>query len=463
MSELERNPAPASMSTEYLLSAAKIARFAIPSALGLFLFLAPVQVGGNFTIPIAVIVSRLYAALGSYVLLSLVTICIFTALASIAYSWLKFAWLPKNKVATQIFDTTPFWTVLRILGAVFGVMFYLQAGHPLIIGETTGRAAYVDIGEQMLLIFVTSCLFLPLLTHYGAMEFVGTLVRPLFVRLFRLPGRAAIDAIASFVAAASVGLLITIEQYRNGSYNAREAAAVATNFSVVSVPFAVLIASVARIDHVFFPWYITVAVACIIVATVTPRIPPLSRKPDTYFHEAQATPEEDRSAGTSLVRLALEKAVKRAEKAPGFEGYVTSSLRSMAEAVFGVICASMGLVVLVMILGRHTPVFGWLTLPLVPVLELMGMGNADVAAPGVLVGFLDQFLPAVMATDLDSELTRFVLAGLSVAQLIYMSEVGVLLLRSILPLKFTDLVLIFLQRTVILVPVFVIAGKLILP
>ena len=304
--------------------------------------------------------------------------------------------------------------------------------------------------------------FLQLACH-ARHTFVGTLVRPLFVRLFRLPGRAAIDAIASFVAAASVGLLITIEQYRNGSYNAREAAAVATNFSVVSVPFSVLIASVANIDHVFFPWYITVAVACIIVATVTPRIPPLSRKPNTYFHEAVAAPEEDRSAGTSLVRLALEKAVKRAEKAPGFEGYMTSSLRSMAEAVFGVICASMGLVVLVMILGRHTPVFGWLTLPLVPVLELMGMGNADVAAPGVLVGFLDQFLPAVMATDLDSELTRFVLAGLSVAQLIYMSEVGVLLLRSILPLKFTDLVLIFLQRTVILVPVFVIAGKLILP
>ena len=170
MSELEQNAARRSTSTQYQLSGAKIARFAIPSALGLFLFMAPVQVGGNFTIPIAVIVSRLYAALGSYVLLSLVTICIFTALASIAYSWLKFAWLPKNKIATQIFDTTPFWTVLRILGAVFGVMFYLQAGHPLIIGETTGRAAYVDIGEQMLLIFVTSCLFLPLLTHYGAME-----------------------------------------------------------------------------------------------------------------------------------------------------------------------------------------------------------------------------------------------------------------------------------------------------
>ena len=441
---------------------AKIARFALPSALGLFLFLAPVQVGGNLTIPIAVIVSTLHGAMGSLVLQSLVTLCVVTALASIAYSWLKFSWLPKNQLAVGIFKTTPFWTMLRILGAVFGVMFLMESGPQLIIGDDTGHTAYVEIGEQMFLIFITSCMFLPLLTNYGAMEFIGTLVRPVFIRLFRLPGRAAIDATASFVAAASVGLLITIEQYRNGSYNAREAAAVATNFSVVSVPFAVLIASVAGIDHIFFPWYITVAIACIIAAIITPRIPPLSRKPDTVFPGAVGSPEEDRPSGISIPRLALTRAVQRAERAPGMKGYAASSGRSMADAVFGVIGASMGMVVLVMIVALHTPIFGWLALPLVPLLELMGVGGAGAAAPGLLVGFLDQFLPAVMAADIDFELTKFVLAGLSVCQLIYMSEVGILLLRSILPLTFIDLVLIFIQRTIILVPVLVIAGNLII-
>ena len=442
---------------------AKIARFAVPSALGLFLFLAPVQIGGNLTIPIAGIVSALHTAMGRAVLMSLVTLCVVTALASVAYSWLKFSWLPQSKLVVGIFDTTPFWTTLRILGAVFGVMFYTQAGPQLIIADDTGGTAYVNIGEQMFLIFVTSCMFLPLLTNYGAMEFIGTLVRPVFIRLFRLPGRAAIDATASFVAAASVGLLITIEQYRNGSYNAREAAAVATNFSVVSVPFAVLIASVAGIDHIFFPWYITVALACVIAAIITPRIPPLSRKPNTVFPGATGTPEEDRPPGISIPRLALARAVLRAQQAPGLQGYAASSGRSMADAVFGVIGASMGMVVIVMIIALHTPIFGWLALPLVPLLELMGVGGAEAAAPGLLVGFLDQFLPAVMAADIDFELTKFVLAGLSVCQLIYMSEVGILLLRSILPLSFLDLVLIFIQRTIILVPVLVIAGKLILP
>ncbi len=461
MSEMDQEVKSLSTPTREALDFRKVARFAVPSALGLFLFLSPVYSGG-WTIPIAVIQARVQSLMGVSLLLILVSLCVFTALASMAYSWFDFSWLPKSKLLGQIFKTSPFWTVLRILGAVFGVMFYMESGPDLIIGPRTGTAAYVEIGQPMLTIFVISCVFLPLLTNYGAMEFIGTLVRPLFIRLFRLPGRAAIDAAASFVAAASVGLLITIEQYRNGSYNAREAAAVATNFSVISVPFAVIIAGAANIDHLFFPWYISVAVACVIAAAITPRVPPLSRKPDTYFHEAQPAPEEDRSSGISLPRLALQKAVQRAEGAPGIHGYVASSLRSMADAVFGVIGASMGMVVLVMILGRHTPVFAWLTIPLVPLLEVMGLGGADVAAPGILVGFLDQFVPALIATDIDAELTRFVLAGLSVAQLIYMSEVGILLLRSILPLTFRDLVLIFLLRTAILLPVFVVAGNIIL-
>ena len=462
MSDLKKEDDFNQASTHTSITWSQLARTLIPSAIGLFIFLAPVKFQGDFTIPIAIIVAQLHSALGPLVLLSLVTLCIATALGSILFSWIKLPGLPKHPLLTQVFDTTWFWVSARIFGAVFGIMFYLQIGPQLIISNDTGGTAFVNIGEQMLLIFVTSCLFLPLLTSYGAMEFVGTIVRPLFVRLFRLPGRAAIDATASFVAAASVGILITIEQYRNGSYNAREAAAVATNFSVISVPFAVLIASVANINEIFFPWYISVAVGCLIAAAITPRIPPLSRKPNTYLKEG-ARGEIDRLPGISLGRQAVLLSIKRADRAPGVKGYIKSSFQSMFDAVFGVIGASMGLVVIVMVIGLKTPVFTWLTLPLVPLLELMGLGNAEAAAPGILIGFLDMFLPAVIATGIDSDLTRFVLAGLSVAQLIYISEVGVLLLRSILPLTFSDLVLLFLQRTAILLPVFVIAGKLILP
>ena len=45
------------------------------------------------------------------------------------------------------------------------------------------------------------------------------------------------------------------------------------------------------------------------------------------------------------------------------------------------------------------------------------------------------FLPAVLGKGIESELTRFVVACVSLTQLIYMSEVGVLIIKAKLPLN----------------------------
>ena len=52
-------------------------------------------------------------------------------------------------------------------------------------------------------------------------------------------------------------------------------------------------------------------------------------------------------------------------------------------------------------------------------------------------------------------MTRFIVAALSVTQLIYMSEVGGLLLGSKIPVKMLDLILIFILRTLITLPIIV--------
>jgi nucleoside recognition membrane protein YjiH len=57
--------------------------------------------------------------------------------------------------------------------------------------------------------------------------------------------------------------------------------------------------------------------------------------------------------------------------------------------------------------------------------------------------------------------TSFVLAGLSVCQLIYVSEVGVIILRSSLPLSIGDLVIIFLLRTAITLPVLIVGAHIV--
>ncbi len=73
----------------------------------------------------------------------------------------------------------------------------------------------------------------------------------------------------------------------------------------------------------------------------------------------------------------------------------------------------------------------------------------------MLVGFADMFLPSVIGSGIESEITRFVVGALSLTQLVYMSEIGILILRSNIPVSFLDLFVIFVQRTVITLPIIV--------
>ena len=58
-------------------------------------------------------------------------------------------------------------------------------------------------------------------------------------------------------------------------------------------------------------------------------------------------------------------------------------------------------------------------------------------------------------------MTRFVIGSLSVTQLIYMSEVGALLLGSKLPLNMKDLIIIFILRTLITLPIIALIAHII--
>ena len=65
------------------------------------------------------------------------------------------------------------------------------------------------------------------------------------------------------------------------------------------------------------------------------------------------------------------------------------------------------------------------------------------------------FLPGVIAQGIESELTRFVIISVAITQLIYMSDVGVLILQARIPLNFINLVTLFMLRTIIALPVIV--------
>src|SRR5699024_414650 len=121
------------------------------------------------------------------------------------------------------------------------------------------------------------------LVEFGLMEFVGSLLNKVMRPVFTLPGRSSIDCMASWMGAGTVGVLVTMKQYDEGYYTKRESAVIASTFSIASIAFSLVVANVIGVGHLFIPFYLTVAVASIAAGIIMPRIPPLSRKSNTYY------------------------------------------------------------------------------------------------------------------------------------------------------------------------------------
>ena len=59
-----------------------------------------------------------------------------------------------------------------------------------------------------------------------------------------------------------------------------------------------------------------------------------------------------------------------------------------------------------LILAEYTPLFTWLSAPFVPVLNWAGVAEAEAAAPALVVGFADMYLPALIGESIEHRITR---------------------------------------------------------
>ena len=121
----------------------------------------------------------------------------------------------------------------------------------------------------------------------------------------------------------------------------------------------------------------------------------------------------------------------------------------------------MGIGTMALMLAEFTPIFDYLGMPFVPYLELLQVPEAEIAAKSVVIGFADMFLPSILIAGVDNEMTRFIVAALSITQLIYMSEVGAMLLGTKIPVNILDLFIIFILRTIVTLPVITLVAHLV--
>ncbi|CEO20755.1 YjiH family protein [Paraclostridium sordellii] len=441
-------------------------KFLIPSLIGLLLFVIPLPYGkfvpiegiSSINIGIGFLAEILKISFANYLNHIALVVIVTSAILSILSKFVNI----KNEFLKSVLDVPLFWLVFRILGAIFISMTVLNFGPTFIRSEVTGQTI-LGVLPSLLAIFLVSGFLLPLVVDFGLMDFVGTLISKFMYKIFKVPGRSAVDAISSWLGDGTLGIMITNTQYKQGFYTAREACIISVCFSLVSLPFSTVIADQLGLMNLFVPFYGTVCVASLACAIIMPRVYPLAHIKDKTYNDVDHLKEDIIPDGENLFEFALGKALYRAENSPSLNTILKNGFKTVIDMYLALLPLVMAWGTVALMVAEFTPLFNWISFPIVFVLKLLQVPNAIEAAPAVLVGFADMFLPSIMVSgDTFDILTKFIIGALSITQLLYLTETGAVILKSDIPLNLKDLFLVFLVRTMISLPIIVLLAKFIL-
>ena len=453
------------------VSGGSAAKFVIMSLVGVFLFMALLPDGDAFNIPLGFAINWVGLTLndievngfGLVFLLALIVITV-SLLGTVLTYVAKPGFIMENEKLRNLFLSHPVYFVSKVVGAAVAWMVYLGVGPDWLIGWEGGRLMMDLIagggsGSNLMTIFIVVGLAIPILTDFGLMEFLGVLIRKVVRFLFTLPGRASIDLLGSWFSSSAASVIITRDQHEKGYYTGREAAAICVNFTLVSLPFTFVVASTIDLQAHFLLFYLIICFTAIVLAVIMPRIPPLRWIKDEYLPEVGKQIKEDEVQKGSLVREALVQATARADSTTA-ASVVKSGLSNWLNIFMDLIPVILAWGTIALIVEAQTPIFDWLGMPFGLLLNVLQVpGGADYGFITV-VGFVDMFLPAILlGTDTYIE-TRFILGALSIVQIIYLAETGILILKSKIPLNIGHLAVVFLIRTIIALPIIVLLTHL---
>ena len=434
-----------------------LAGFIIPSVIGIFLFMIPVQYEGNWTVVVKIIADLISQSISDFLPILCVLIVTVSALLGVL-SLRKPSFLMTYPIVVATFSTTKVWAVIRILGAIFIWLTFLEVdaedGNEGILHMITesGAGGFVlhDLLTVLVIIFFLAGILLPMLLDFGLLEFIGALLTKVMRPLFTIPGRAAVDCITSWIGDGTLGVMLTANQYESGYYSKREASIIATTFSAVSITFSIVVLAQVDLMEYFGAYYLLICAIGIVCALILPRIPPLSYKEDSYLVAGTAMGEALPEGYTSSVQYGLALARQRVAEHKGLGQFLEGSFKNAAGMWFGVLPVVMCIGTIALVLANNTTIFETLGAPFLPLLNFLDVPEAAEASKTMIVGFTDMFTPSILAAStIASPMTRFIVAVISVTQLIYLSEVGGLILGSKIPVSLPELFVLFLERTLI--------------
>ncbi len=422
-----------------------IIKFLFYSILGIIAFLAPVTIGGESSILMGHIKSIVIDGYSESIKYLIVFVSLITITGTVIGKIKKQF---KNPVLQELFICGPINGAVRIGGSIFFLMVHFGVGPKAVLDPNTGGMMAGDLLPSLMVTFCVGVILMPLLTSFGLVEFVGVLIAPFMRKVFKVPGYAAVDAIASFLGDGTIGIVVTDQQYQKGYYTQREAVIIATSFSIVGISFAAVVADFLKFSSIFIIFYSTIAISTVVAGVIIARLP-LKKFKNEYY-----VPGKVEEKDIISFSLALRKAAAVAEKAKELE-IMIDSVKKVAVLYITFIPVIMFMGTAGLIVAEYTNIFSIISMPLIPFLQLLGFSKevAESMAPSMIVGFSDMYLPSLLIESVKSDMARFVIGTLSFAQLIFLSETGMILVASKIGFTFWDALKFFVLRTIITFPV----------
>ena len=243
--------------------------------------------------------------------------------------------------------------------------------------------------------------------------------------------------------------------------NPREAGSIATNFSFISLGFfAVLVESAGILDHygdvVLWNFILSFVMAVIMI-----RIPPLRLLPDTMYDGSPRPAEQRIRYNSQLVKNAFIMAAETGNSLDIAEVF-RSTLRDVFIFAQKISAYIMCIYVLAMVIVKNTSIATYLGLPFIPILNLLGIPNAAEIAPSFLLGIAEVALPSAYISGMNiAPAAAFFVVTVTALQIIMFSNSAVSIMESDIPLNAGKLILIFIIRTLLAMPLVAIVTHLI--
>lgn len=431
---------------EATLKTNAVAKFLICSIIGAFLFFVTI----DRAVPMVHIMRAVQGALGYGIQFWFVMLSILAVLILSLYN--RFGKNVPELIKTTYRKDNAFSYFTYITAAIFSLMVVFKIGPAAILDPGIGASSLEIACDSFFAIMIAGTL-VAFLTEFGFIEFLGRLVEPLMRLIYKLPGKASVDAIASFVIAPAAGVMITNDLYHKKVYTGRESASISTNFSIASLGGFAFLSTIAGIGDEYTKVVGSALICVFVLAAIMIRIPPLSKKPNNYYDGTEQDPEErvPEKYSADIVSKAYKDGVEKASET-SFSVFLTQ-LRSSFMFGIKVNAFIMSLSTICLLVAAYTPITEWIAVPMAPVLRLFGLADAETIAASSVVGILALSLPATLLKGkVVATASAFFIVVLSTCQIIFFTESANAMLESDIPLNFWDLVKIFFIRTIFLIP-----------